>query len=509
MRRAAAFVLYVLLAAMAVAQQPASESPLAKPRAFTGGMQVVTLPSKSPLVTFRFVFLTGAADDPQGKPGLAHLTAGMLAEAGTAKMTYQQIVDALFPMATQVRYQVDKEMTTFSAVTHLDNLEAFYAILRATILDPGWRSEDHQRLRDDQINALRVNLRSNNDEELAKEVLYNAVYRNHPYGHHNMGTVSSLNAITLDDLKKNYAANYTQANLIVGLAGGYPADFLERVRKDFSKLPTGKRRMAERPAPPKIGGLHVTIVDKQTRSVAISIGHPISVKRGDPDFIPLLVAQTWFGQHRTSGFRLYERIREIRGLNYGDYAYIEYFPGGMFMFEPPPNLARDQQIFQMWIRPLEPATAHFGLRLALFELDRLVRVGVDKEGFERTRSFLTSYVNLLTKTKRAELGYAVDSLYYGIPEFNTYIKNGLAKLTLDEVNRAAKKHLDPRNLHIAMVADKGEEWKQRLLANAPSPMKYNSPKPDDVLAEDKIVEKWEIDVKPENVRVLPVTQVFE
>src|SRR5688500_5990130 len=104
MRCVAAFVLYVSLAAAAVGQSPASQSPLAKPRAFTGGIQVVTLPSKSPLVTFLFVFLNGAADDPSGKLGLAHLTAGMLDEAGTAKMTYQQIVDALFPMATQVRY---------------------------------------------------------------------------------------------------------------------------------------------------------------------------------------------------------------------------------------------------------------------------------------------------------------------------------------------------------------------------------------------------------------------
>ena len=97
-----------------MAQPRGKQAAAAKASAFAGGMQVVTLPSKSPLVTFRFVFLTGAADDPSGKPGLAYLTAGMLAEGGTAKMTYEQIVDSLFPMATQVNHQVDKEMTTFS-----------------------------------------------------------------------------------------------------------------------------------------------------------------------------------------------------------------------------------------------------------------------------------------------------------------------------------------------------------------------------------------------------------
>ena len=68
------------------------------------------------------------------------------------------------------------------------------------------------------------------------------------------------------------------------------------------------------------------MVEKDTRSVAYSMGFPIDVKRGHPDYPALLVAQAYFGQHRTSGGRLYKRMREIRGLNYGDYAYIEYFP---------------------------------------------------------------------------------------------------------------------------------------------------------------------------------------
>jgi hypothetical protein len=102
--------------------------------------------------------------------------------------------------------------------------------------------------------------------------------------------------------------------------------------------------------------------------------------------------------------RLFDRIREKRGLNYGDYAYIEYFPEGMYRFEPEPNLARQQQIFQIWIRPVQPETAHFALRLGIFELERLVREGMTDEDVAQTKNFLAKYVNLLTKTKRAELG---------------------------------------------------------------------------------------------------------
>src|ERR1035441_10605569 len=65
-------------------------------------MRVTQLPGKSPLITFRIVFTTGPAADPADKPGLAYLTAHMLAEGGTRSLTYRQIVDAMFPMAASV-----------------------------------------------------------------------------------------------------------------------------------------------------------------------------------------------------------------------------------------------------------------------------------------------------------------------------------------------------------------------------------------------------------------------
>src|SRR3982751_2547521 len=211
--------------------------------------ELVTLPGKSPLVTFRLVFRTGSASDPADKPGLAALTASMVSEGGTRNKTYKQIVDAMYPMATDVSNRVDKEMTTFSGVTHVDNLDGFYSLFREMLLEPGWRQEDFSRLKDDQINFLRVSLRGNNDEELGKEVLYNEIYRGHPYGHHNAGTVSGIQKITIKDVQDFYRTHYTQADLIIGLAGGYPANFAQRVQKDFEKLEKGTFQPLKLPMP--------------------------------------------------------------------------------------------------------------------------------------------------------------------------------------------------------------------------------------------------------------------
>ncbi len=325
--------------------------------------RLVELPGKSPLVTLRFVFTTGAAADPAQKPGLAHLTAEMLGDSGTKDLTYKQIVDALYPMATSVDVYADKEMTTFVGETHRDNLEKFYGLMRDMILHPGWRPDDFARIRDDSVNALRVSLRGNNDEELGKEVLYNVIYKDGPYGHENLGAVSAIQKMTIADLQGFYMQHYTQANLIIGLAGGYPPEFAARVKRDFAALPAGTAdRFDALPAPACISHSRVTLVEKDTRSVAWSLGYPIDVKRGDPDYPALLLATSWLGQHRESGGRLYNRMRELRGLNYGDYAYLEYFPRGMFRFDPEPNIARQSTDFPN----LDPAgrTPERGIRIA-------------------------------------------------------------------------------------------------------------------------------------------------
>jgi zinc protease len=472
-------------------------------------MRTVTLPGKSPVITIRAVFTTGSAVDPEGKPGVAYLTAAMLSGGGTKDLTYKQVGDALFPMASNVSSQVDQEMTTLESQTHADNLDAWYKLFRAMVLDPGWREDDFKRIKDNAINNLRVGLRGNNDEELGKEVLYTLLYRGTPYENYSLGTLSSLEKITLDDLKQFYKQHYTQSNLILGVAGGYPPEFLDRIKKDFGSLPQKDSTAPRAVKPAAIDHTRALIVDKNTRSVAYSLGFPIDVKRGDPDYVPLLVMQSYFGQHRVSGGRLFMRIREERGINYGDYAYIEYFPRGMNLFEPQPNLARKSQIFQIWIRPAEPPQAAFTLRLAVYELDKLVREGIPQEDFDRTKEFLGKYVNVLTKTKNAELGYAIDSLYYGVPDYTRYVKESLSKLTRDQVNAAIKKHLRADRLQIVAVSSNAEDLKKQIVGAGPSTIEYNSPKPKEILEEDKIVGKFDIGLRPEDVRIVPVDQVFE
>ena len=475
------------------------------------GFALVERRSESaPLVNVSFVFRAGAALDPVGKKGLAQLTAMMVADGGSAARPIDEIRDAMYPMAAGFGAQVGKEMVAFGGTVHRDNLSGWYALAGEQLLTPGWREEDFSRLKTQLVNAILSDLVANNDEELGKEALYQFIHGPaHAYGTLTLGLVEDVEALTLDDVKAFYAAHYSPANLTVGLAGGYPEDFAARLRRDLAVLPDGAAVVIEPGKTPAIDGHQALILEKDTMAHAVSFGFPIDLKRGDRDWVALWLATQWLGQHRSQNSHLYDRIREQRGMNYGDYAYIEYFPRGMYLTQPEPNLYRQQQIFQVWLRPLTGNdTAHFATRVAMYELDKLIGEGLSAEEFEATRAFLDKWVPQLVSSQPALLGYAVDSAWYGIPDFTAYVRAELARLTVEDVNRVIREQLSTADVKFVFITPDAADLKRRLVGNEPSPMSYNSPKPEALLAEDKVIEVLPLGFTEDSVHIVPADSVF-
>ena len=469
--------------------------------------EVLVQNDSSPLVTFNFVFRTGAVDDPYQKEGLARLTATMITKGASQKHSYSQILQRFYPLATRLESQVDKEMTSFSITTHRDNLDETYELVREMLLQPGFLKTDFDRLRSEQLLALDEDLKAANDEELGKEVLYHEVYRNHPYQHPNLGTRSGLEALEPADVGDFYHQHYARNLLTIGLAGSISPDFVAQVKEDFGALPTTDTTPKALPVPQPAAGREVTIVEKKTRSVAISLGFPIQVNRSHPDWTALWLVRSFFGEHRSENSYLYQRLREIRGLNYGDYAYIEYFPRGMFLTQPDPNYARSQQIFQIWIRPVEPQNAHFALRATLWELDRLVKDGLSPEQFETTRRFLKKNVASLLQTQARRLGYALDDNFYGNLAFLERVRSDLDRLTHAQVQEAIRRHFQSRDLEIVLIAQEARQLARALEQETPSPLSYNASKPESLLAEDRTISLYP--VRASKVKVVPLTDIFK
>lgn len=463
-----------------------------------------------PTVSFRVLFNVGSQNDPAGKEGLAALTATLLTQGSTQKHSYEEVLALLYPMAAEVSDQVDKEMTVFSGRTHKDNLEGYYALFKEVLLEPAFKQEDFDRVKTDYLNYIRTTLRYSQDEELGKTALYEFVFAGTPYEHSENGRVQSLEAITLEDVKEFYRTHYTWDNVVIGLGGGYLREFPKRVKEEFVVLPKGRTAPPPAPKAAAIDGIQVEIVEKDASSTAISFGFPIDARRGSKDFYALALATSWLGEHRSSFSHLYDVIREKRGLNYGDYAYVEHFPGGHMRQFPPANVARREQIFEVWLRPVPNEARVFAFRAAMREMEKLVSQGMSQEDFDLTRKFLKSYILHYAPTTMLKLGYALDDRFYGIGDghWQRYARM-LDGLTRDDVNAALKKHFTFQNVKVVFVSPDAEGLQRTLVNNEPSPITYPSEKPQAILDEDVEISTYPLTVKPENVKIVKVEEMFQ
>ena len=473
----------------------------------------VTMPiATDPNVSVQVWVKVGTMNDPPGKEGLALLTATMLAEGGTEKLPYDKILQALYPLAAGYGATVDKEMTVFSGQAHRDHGDVFAGYFVDALVHPRFDAADFERVRTSMVSYLENTLRYSSDEELGKAALYGRIFAGTPYAHVAEGRIASLKALTVEDARAFWQTWYTRDNLVLGLGGGYGPAFAQAVSEGLGHL-GGGRPAAVTVTPGKLSGRHVEIVQKEGDATAISFGFPIDVRRGSREFYALWLANSWLGEHRNSASHLFQVIREARGMNYGDYSYVEAFPHGGEIVMPPTGVGRQRQLFEVWVRPVPEAQAHFALRAAMREVELLVKNGLTAAQFEDTRNFLSKYVLHYAETTARRLAYALDDRYYGIgPEGHlARARAVLGELTLDEVNAAIRKYLKVDDLWVAIVTEHAAELKDALAKETASPITYPAgvTKPQAILDEDAIIARWPLKLPAANIAITPVGRMFE
>lgn len=473
--------------------------------------KVVELKVKTdPTVSFKVWFKVGSQNDPAGKEGLAYITSQMINEGGTEKFSYNEILDKLLPMASSYSMNTTKEMTIFNGRTHKDNLDEYYDLFITKLLQPKFEENDLKRIKQNTTSFLKTTLRYSSDEELGKAVLYNSIFDGTRYGHIDAGTISSIESITLNDVKKFYAQYFNRNNFTLGIGGGYSDQFLEKVYNDLHKLPEGKSSEGTKINPKAIEGFDVTIVEKNAAATAISMGFPINILRGTKDWYALAIANSWLGEHRNSSSHLYQVIREARGLNYGDYSYIENFPNAGRLMKPPVNVARMNQIFEIWIRPVPNETKHFALRAALREFKAMLESGLSEDEFQLTKNFLKKYVLHYAPSTSMQLGYAIDDRYYGLNESHlSTFRKMMDEITLADVNNAIKKYLQYDNMKIVFITNDAAKLKDDLANNETSPITYSSPKPQHILDEDIEIIDFKLSIDKNKISIVPVEELFK
>jgi zinc protease len=496
--------------------------------AFSQDVVELKLP-KSDKVVVKLMFKNGSVSDPAGKEGLTRLTAGLITSGGTKDLSYSQVQEKIYPMAAYYGASVDKEVTIFTFQVHKDFLNEFYSILKGLILTPSFEQKDFDRVKSNQQNYVDQVIRTSSDEEYSKMLLEDFLFKGTKYQSNVSGKSESVKSITLDDVKQHYQNYFTNSNLMIGIAGNYSAEFMNSLLSDMKSLPSGSPMPAVKLIPAQPDGIDVQIITKDAFGSAIFMGFPMDITRSSDEFAALMVANSFLGEHRKSYGVLYDKIRTTRSMNYGDYSYIEWYDNGGSNMLPPPGVPRLTNYFSMWIRPVQIAKqlkqqyeelkdvkighAHFAIRLALREVDKLVKNGMSKNDFDATKEFLRSYIKLYIQSPSNRLGYLMDSKYYGRKDYIEETDNLLSKLTLEDVNKAIKKYWQINNMKITIVTDKSEadELAKSLKENTYSPMSYSNlvkaGLPKEILAEDEEVANFKLNVK--NVTIINTEETFK
>ncbi len=460
--------------------------------------------ANKPIVSVRLVFRAGSVDDPVGKEGVTALTTRLLLEGGTKSLDSAQLLEALYPMAAELGGDTDKEFTTITGRVHRDRLPRFLEILTEALLAPRFDEKEFTRLRAEQLTSLRSRLRQENDEELSKAALDALLFEGHPYRHAIIGTEATLTALTVDDVKQQWQQTFTQDRLIIGLAGGVDEALGAKVKQALSALPpTGATRA---PLPTAAGPMGSgVIVRRDTSSTAGAFGFASGLRRGDADFIDLFIALSYFGEHRQEHGVLFQEVRDRRGLNYGTYAYAQHYRQDGWESLPRPNILRSQQDVMLWLRPVTPANGVFATRAVLYFLEQSRTAPILQDRFDTARGFLGGATRVWALTDQRRLGWAIDDVISGTPDFLEAVRTRLGTITPTDAQAALQKYVRAGALNFAFVTRDAEALKKNLTSGAPSPITYPTPKPDDVLQADQRIVVTPIPLSADRLSIIEAT----
>lgn len=399
------------------------------------GMVVHMLPDRElPLVSLTAYVNVGSVYEPADKVGLAGLTGAVMRSGGTKDLPPQALDAELEFMASAVESSIGADAGIVSLSCLKRNLPRTLELFAQVLTAPAF-SEDRVALAKKRtIEALR---RQNDDsKEIADREFQKALYPNHPLGR--VPTIEMVTAITRDDLVAFHRQYFHPNNVILAVSGDFDKkELISLLEKTFAGWKRQEIAFPAVPEPATEVKPVVLLARKDVPQSAIRMGHP-GIDKSNPDLHAIRVMDYVLGGGFTS--RLMTEVRSNQGLAYNVHASFDIGRRFIGTFEAETEtksestakaiaLMRDI-IAGMTKEPVSDA------ELALAK-DAIVNSFIF--GFARADA---------VAAQRARLEF------YGYPEgYLENYRNGIAKVTKDDVLRVARKYLKPHRMVIVVAGD--------------------------------------------------------
>ena len=381
----------------------------------------------------------GALFEPANQIGLASTTAQMLRE-GTKSRNSLQIAEEIDQLGASISAgsSFGSPDTVLSASGLSDNLDDWFNIAVDVLLNPTFPADELEKLKQRQRIQLREQRSSANF--LLSERFNRAVFRSHPAANVS-ATPESIDVLTREALLKWHGERYAPQDAILGVAGDVRAkDLIVKLEKRLAGWKNGETKQVWPRAPVAASARKVFLVHRPNSvQTTVSLGN-IAIDRRSPDYLAMVVMNDVIGGGASS--RLFLNLREEKGYTYGVYSDFSAtrYPG--------PWRAGGN----MRTEVTEGALTEF-----FHEIRRIREEKVPGDELEASkRSIAASFALSLEQPTRV-LNFAITRKIYGLPAdyWDTYPARIMA-ITAEDVQRVARKYLNPDALQLVAVGDAGK-----------------------------------------------------
>ncbi len=278
-----------------------------------GGIEVwLVRDATVPLIAIDFAFRGGSAQDPQDKPGVAHMTLELLDE-GAGDLDSTAYHERLERKAIELQLQAGRDYVRGTLRTLKENQDEAFHLLGLALTAPRFDAPAVERVRA-QITS-QLERQSTNPNEIASRTWWAAAFPGHAYGRPVNGTLEAVARITADDLRAYVRRILARDVLKIAVVGDIDAATAGRlIDVAFGSLPAKAERHDVPDVTPQGLGRRI-VVDLDVPQAVVTFGG-LGLARNDPDFLAAYILNHVLGGGSFSS-RLYREVREKRGLAYG------------------------------------------------------------------------------------------------------------------------------------------------------------------------------------------------
>jgi predicted Zn-dependent peptidase len=260
---------------------------------------------------------TGSRDEEPELAGASHFLEHLLFK-GTERRTARAIAEAIDAVGGEMNAFTSKEYTAFYVRVLADDLDIALDVLTDIMWSPAFRPDEVDAER--QVILEEILMRGDEPADLAHELLFEALYPGHPLGRDPLGDEDTVEAMTRDDIASFFARHYRPANVVVAAAGA--VDHERLVERVTAAAPEDSGAQRTGRTPPTGAARDRLVVERPTEQAHLAVGMP-ALDRDDADRYALALVELALGGGMSS--RLFQEVREERGLAYSVYSFRSAF----------------------------------------------------------------------------------------------------------------------------------------------------------------------------------------